>query len=112
MTFHMHEYFSCVDLDLRNQTKFSWHFSDFSMILIEFRSSLFLKLKRKKNSANRPLETFNSLHPGPWTDWKTGEGDREGGAAISRRGSSPAARAQGGGARGGRGLPLGALGAG
>ena len=32
LTFHMHEYFFSVDLDLRNLTKFSWHFSDFSMI--------------------------------------------------------------------------------
>ena len=57
MSFHKHGYFTSVHLDLRNLTKFSLYFSDFSMILIEFRSSLLLKLKRKRNFANRPLET-------------------------------------------------------
>ena len=32
LTFHMHDYFSSIDLDLRNLTKFSLHFSVFSMI--------------------------------------------------------------------------------
>jgi len=57
VTFHKHGYFSSVDLDLGNLTKFSLYFSDFSMILIEFTSSLLLKLKRKRNFANMPLET-------------------------------------------------------
>jgi len=32
LTFHMHEYFFSVDLDLINLTKFSLYFFDFSII--------------------------------------------------------------------------------
>ena len=31
VTFHMHKYFSSEDLNLRNPTKFSLHFSNFSV---------------------------------------------------------------------------------
>ena len=47
MTFHKHEHFSSEDLDLSNPTKFSWHFSDFSMIYYDFPKFTVLKLKRK-----------------------------------------------------------------
>ena len=33
-----------------------------------------------------PPKSFNSLHPGHWPDWETGEGDKGGAAAVSRRG--------------------------
>ena len=36
MTFHMHEYFSSEDLDFRNITKFSLHFSHFSIFFYIF----------------------------------------------------------------------------
>ena len=36
LTFHMHEYFSSEDLDLSNATKFSYHFSHFSVICYAF----------------------------------------------------------------------------
>ena len=36
LTFHTHDYFSSKDLDLRNRTKFSLHFSHFSVICYAF----------------------------------------------------------------------------
>ena len=47
MTFHKHGYFSSVDLDLRNLTKFSLYFSDFSMIFKQIYKFVVLKTKRK-----------------------------------------------------------------
>ena len=83
----MHEYFYSVDFNLRNPTKFSLHFSHFSLILYEF-------CKSHSNQINKTKPTLPPLTRGPHP-----QSNREsrGSSALPRR---RAERAHGG--RGGR----------
>ena len=56
MTFHMHEYFSSEYLDLRNPTKFSLHFSHFSIFFYKFsKFSAEITFFGKKQNKNKKV---------------------------------------------------------
>ena len=49
VTFHKHKYFSSEDLNLRNPTKFSLHFSHFSIFFYTF-SKISAKINKKNKN--------------------------------------------------------------
>ena len=116
VTFHKHEYFSSEDLGLSNPTKFSLHFSHFSIFFytfLKFSAEIIISGKQNKTKRGLTVGPHTSVgaqlpapSPAPRHGRGHGHGRHRGGGVPRRRGAAGGAaaltRGQGGQADSGR----------